>query len=196
MFTFRHIWTKFSPSEAQVITGVDLANQRNWRRRGYLPKGQGGWTEFEAPDLAKMLVFQSLANRGIGPSSAQEDAYWASLGILYAALKWIDSIDDKTGENFWWKYKDIPGEAAGMICRKLSKVIPGGRFWVWWADGKSECLDDIRKAFNESSWSEKYGGAVVVLDLQALGSQLLDRAGRPLVTIEKHAIKARSKKNK
>lgn len=90
--------TTFTPAEAEAITGVSTASQRDWRRHGYLAK-RDGHARFDAFDLARMLVIRLLSDRGIGPAQTAQTPYLAfgdiaaicAAGALGNAFSWRDA---------------------------------------------------------------------------------------------------------
>ena len=60
----------FTPAEAEQITGVTGAVQRDWRRHGYLPSTKGH-ARFELHDLAELWLLKMFTDRGIGPQRAK-----------------------------------------------------------------------------------------------------------------------------
>ena len=54
----------FTPSEAAKISGVNVALQRDWRRRGILPALESRSASFSAFEVAEMMALNALANRG------------------------------------------------------------------------------------------------------------------------------------
>lgn len=90
--------TTFTPAEAEAITGVSTASQRDWRRRGFLASGDGH-ARFDAFDLARMLVIRLLSDRGIGPAQTAQAPSLAfgdiasicAVGALGNAFSWSDA---------------------------------------------------------------------------------------------------------
>ena len=89
---------EFTPADAEVITGVSVDQQRNWRRYGYLPKSLGKHARFKPHQLARMLVMQMLSKRGIGPSKSHIAA--SEIGayvIYYACVVSKKGFEDRSG---------------------------------------------------------------------------------------------------
>lgn len=204
----------FTPGDAERITGLATAMQRDWRRRGFIPP-----SPFDCFALAETMVLKALSDRGIGPASAREVAAWCSAGIIWRAVQWPEAIDGDLSPLI----ADVPAEVlaaeeeqarqvldrllqhrgsraipthdphfhrkgervakAVFRQRGLARAIPG-RFFVWWPHGEPTFHNWIDEAFSGLSDDPRYSGAAIVLDLDALGSVLLDRAGRPLVHVD------------
>lgn len=64
---------KFSPAEAEQITGLSPAVQRVWRQRGIIPSSGGKVASFDVFDLARMLFLRLMSERGIGPADITRD---------------------------------------------------------------------------------------------------------------------------
>lgn len=85
--------------------------------------------------------------------------------------------------DFTWAAK------AEWLCKQVfrrnncPRVIPAPYF-IWWADGSHEWQYELDEAFSKSSGEDKYAGPVIVLDLNALATKLIERAGRALVHVE------------
>lgn len=55
--------TSFTAAQAEALTDVSVDKQRDWRRRGILPSGEGArWTRFSVYDLIQ-LAFVAEANK-------------------------------------------------------------------------------------------------------------------------------------
>jgi MerR HTH family regulatory protein len=178
--TFRNVESTFTAGEAERITGVSTATQRDWRRRGYLPSGKNGWTQYETMELGSLASMGALQDRGIGPKVSRPIARSAALRIMSYALSRPGAIEDQTD-----------GEYTRFERKRGSQSVvnwTGGghaqRYLVVWADGQMVFTSDIARAFGEAPENSKYQGAIIVLDLEALGALLVQRAGRPLVTVE------------
>jgi hypothetical protein len=79
----------FTPAEAERITGVNVVLQRDWRHRGYLPKGKGH-ARFDVFDLAKLAFMKILTDRGIGPKDSADVSEYAALAMVASAASSID----------------------------------------------------------------------------------------------------------
>lgn len=180
--TFENKYTKFTAGEAERITGVSTTTQRDWRRRKYLPSGRDGWTQYESRDLAQLLVMRALQSRGIGPSLSSDIAFAAASRILFFALSCGDAVEDHTAGKFDRLKKKIP-QGAIFVGWSASPGEPS-RYFIVWANGVMSFTNDIQQSFGGSSQDERYQEAIIVLDLEALGSLIVKRAGRPLVVIE------------
>lgn len=159
--------TTFTPAEAETITGVNVVQQRNLRRHGYLPKTSKGMTRFKIKEAAGLLVMGKLAERGIPPSTSTEVANSAAALIMLFAQDCSGAIHDPENR--------ARGEKPIKYLRLTRR-----RFLV--AYGKSE-----NEFSFENDLTTFYAGksdadltAAIVLDLQRLAETLCARAGTPL----------------
>ena len=211
---------QFTPAEAERITGVNTTLQRDWRRREFLPVNDGH-ARFDAFQLARMLTLKVLADRGIGPSLATEEADWCAASIVWAATDSREVWDGEPEKALTWHEQfrtpppvdpklieflreanengaDVPipevgshwGDQRDYLRRRLWRhvsrpnVVPCPLF-IWWADGSHTfhvSFDQARGGL--FSTDPKVDGAVIILDMDALGAALAARANRPLVHIE------------
>lgn len=160
--------TTFTPAEAEAITGVNVVQQRNLRRHGYLPKTPKGMTRFKIDGAAGLLVTGKLAERGIPPSTSADIAKSAGVLILLFAQNVSGAVHDPESRAIH--------EAAPL------PYPPGMRRRFLIAYGKSK-----NKFSFENDLTAFYAGksdadltAAIVLDLQRLAETLCERAGRPL----------------
>lgn len=182
--TIRNTWNTFTAGDTERITGVSTGTQRDWRRRGFLQSKGDGWTQYDLMDLAQLAVMNALQERGIGPSTSSTIAKSAALRLAYYTLSWIDSIEDKSGGEFekWVAEGNRP--RGGYFVGWTNSPGDPAKYLVAWADGTVELVADLAVAFGGSMSDAKYGGAIIVLDLEAIGTLIVERAGRPLVTVE------------
>lgn len=73
--------TKFKPSVAEKISGISQTTQRNWRKRGILPKEQGHKL-YDCVELAQLFAMGRLETFGIGPQKSVEIAPWMAVSIV------------------------------------------------------------------------------------------------------------------
>jgi hypothetical protein len=57
------------------------------------------------------------------------------------------------------------------------------RYFCWWPDGSCSGHSSLEEAFGGGTFDPRYSGSVSVVDMEALGGQLLDAADRPFVHI-------------
>ncbi|MGF7173362.1 MerR family transcriptional regulator [Azospirillum doebereinerae] len=223
------ILSTFTPGEAERITNVSTAQQRDWRRRAILPSNEGH-ARFDAFAVAEMWTLKLLSDRGIGPQQAKEVASWCAIGIVWHALQWQEAYEGDHLRAYEWapqlyekivtqrqeieeliKEREVKGELdpaeflakmreldtghgwgfqAGYLQRQTitqagkGRVIPT-RFFIWWADGSHIWHSSVDAACNDGvSNDARFSGPIIVLDLNALGSTLIERAERPLVHVE------------
>lgn len=86
-------------------------------------------------------------------------------------------------DDLMWGAKADSLRRQVVLERGFPRVIPAP-FFVWWADGSHIWHVSLDEAFGNVSADPRYSGPVIVLDLKALGSTLIDRAGRPFVHVE------------
>lgn len=64
------------------------------------------------------------------------------------------------------------------------RIIPA-KFFIWWADGTHTFAASLDAAFGDGgATDDRWGGAVIVLDLDGIASTIMQRAGRPFVHVE------------
>jgi hypothetical protein len=220
--------TTFNPGEAERITGVSTVQQRDWRRRGYLPANEGH-ARFDAFSLGELWALKLLADRGIGPQQSKDVIDFCGRGMAWFGLESVDAYEGDHHRVFEWQPdlyaqlkantaanqeaiklwvtrfesgaapRDVQlelrqgpswGDQAGWLRRRIftdrgfPRLIPS-RFFIWWADGSHVFHHSLEVAFNKKlSGEEAVAGAVLILDLEALGSALSERAQRPLAHVE------------
>lgn len=83
-----YVLESYTPAEAEMVTGVNVALQRDWRRRGLLPETGGGHARYRAAELAQMMIMQEGANQGLGPKLLKD-----MLGTAATPLaNWVESL--------------------------------------------------------------------------------------------------------
>ena len=180
LMRFRNNYATFEAREAEWITGVGRQIQREWRRRGFFAWEGEGRADHKLHDLARLIVMGVLADRGIGPSMSMDIATSAALRIEYFALNVPSSIEDSTGDEFERALARSGRPRVAAFVGWTNKAIRPERFLVAEAGGITSLTNDLNTVFT----APNFDGAVVVLDLEVLGTTIATRAGRPLVTVE------------
>lgn len=153
--------SSFTPADAERITGINTAQQRNLRRHGYLPETGKGWTRFSPEELARLLVLGRLAAIGVPPSTADgvlRQAKNAALVTLAFAQREPGAIENP----MLLEVREVPLKHA-------ADLLTDNRFLVF--DGTAHL----------EATSPPLDGALVI-DLHALGALLCKRAG-PLFSV-------------
>ena len=147
---------QFTPAEAEKITGVSVALQRKWRREGHGLPSAKGWTRWDREGLARLLVLGHLAEL-VGPARAVS-MIGPDQGGSAAALVALQATKQ-------------PGASEGV--QVADQNLP--RFAVSIGGGPITLPRNLLEALEGAS------APAIVLDLEALGKQLAQRAGRPLI---------------
>ena len=160
--------TTFTPREAEAITGVSTVRQRDYRRHGFMPSGDGH-ARFDAYALARLWAFTLLNAQGIGPKVASENADTIAAGIVYQALCSSDDADFA---------RKVHREHSGLG----AALVP--RFFVLFPDGSEWFDQSLDDALDHGERDRSMPGAIIALDLRSLGEMLIQRAGRPLIKVD------------
>lgn len=194
----------FTPAQAAKITGINVALQRDWRRRGILPPSEGR-TKFTAFAVAEMLALSALAAQAIGPQQFKPIASSLGAGIVASALRDrsayrggdIDAVvntDDEgiVGRLLVARPADRARELWEWRAAWLGRAVLGAAghnpaairtTFIQWAEGSFAFYDGPIQPFEQIDATDpRRSGAIVMLDLEALGVALLKRAG-PLVEV-------------
>ncbi len=173
-------FANFRAGEVSEITGISPVLQRNWRRRGLLEKKGEGWSSFSLEELVTLYVASVLIDRGVSASSALNVAQAGHFNLLTHIAKRSTEFapDLPKDKRKTWADK-LPEKYKDRFRRFL--VIPD----VGNAVGKElvQC-DDVSKAIDQLVEKKITTGAVIVLDLETLADQIVERAGRPLMRVE------------
>ncbi len=94
---------EFSPKEAARVSDVSTALQRDWRRRGILPKRQGGtWSTFSLDDVIEMTAMRAFSKSGLSLEASENIAGLAVLPVIATLSRWDDTAvfeGDKLNED-------------------------------------------------------------------------------------------------
>lgn len=185
--------TRFTPRQAEQITGITMVRQRDLRRHGYLPQHEGH-ARFTAIDLAQMMVLSSMMQRGIAPSTAAGLAEISAVGIVQVALSSPDVWEGMDDAEWTYPGEQMPEDKAQWLARVFSnfqaaagdnrwRVTPG-RFLIIWANGREFWSPSVDHEIEEMEQDDpRLAGPITVLDLHALADQLVRRAQLPLARV-------------
>ena len=176
---------RYAAREVAAITGVSEQSQRNWRARGFLPPNETG-KHFRADvfDLAVLNVANLIADR-LPVERAVSLATICGRGVARFALVGIEAWVGDIGDPFPLGLEHHGTKAAFDRYGNAARVLTPQYFFLW-ADG-SELWDMFpNRAFDAAS-ADQLAGPVLVLDLAALGKNLIARKS-PLVMVKRVAV--------
>lgn len=144
----------FRPGEAEAITGLSTAMQRDYRRRGFLPKNEGH-ARFNVFELAEMFMLKQLSDRGFWPEFFAPVAHLAAKGVALQALKFADAYEGTLEliEGFC----PVSQDPAGEVFRAYGIKPEYARYLVIWGHinpvggvmGDHNFTDDLNAVFSE-----------------------------------------------
>lgn len=155
---------QFSSAEAEAVTLVSQATQRDWLRRGLISPGRnGGRTAFKGFDLAFLIILRELTRVQMFVAAA------ADIAALAAPM--VETFAE------WASVGPEDARFVGMRGHTIS------RFLIVPHDG------DAVRCNEPSEWlarqdAEGKSASALILDCRALGQELAQRLPRPLVHVE------------
>lgn len=203
----------FTAAEAAKISGVNMALQRDWRRRGILPPLEGRIASFTPFELGKLMALNALAEQDLSPLSVKGVANKMGASIAHMALlapeAWtgpyesaippraegLDAIEREAAspayERVGLKYyaaSAVEGwrrhRLASQACRGEGYAVEQLRVFVRFAEGSFDFFQSAMTLFEEISDDDpRMCGAIIVLRLDALAAKLLKLAG-PLAHLD------------
>lgn len=169
---------KFSANELATIAGIPLPLQRAWRARGQLPGGSGKRASFDSLEVAEIQVRYLLSLNGIAPSESGEIGAAAARLVLLFSLLNHDGACEVRGDQAAQSDFLSAFEASDAIASEIAGS-PEQFAYLWRGDGGAASLvPDIAQIVEDGGYVAHF-----FLDLIAAGSQLAERAERPLVSV-------------
>ncbi len=172
----------FSPAEAEQISGLSVAMQRNYRVRGTL-RHHAGHAKHTVFDLALMMVAKSLNARGL-EAGMTNIAPWAASEVARRALQHEAAFaahPDLIGADPVALAADVLRQHSPIGSENSSMQMP--RLFVIFTDLTGGFFDAINADMLDGRDPARIVGPLVVLDTLALGAHILAAAGRPLVRV-------------
>lgn len=193
-----YVYSEFSPTEAARITSVSADLQRDWRRRGVLTMDVGRRATFDTAQIGQLMVRRALSNIGVALQDSKKAAFLGGALVAEYALRCHpDAVDNETDINL----PDWIAQLPALPMRYLVIISPTLSLKTLRDHGItdlgiSHALGDMLPALPtrdlidmqanvEMGRSLGLGEAWSVVDLERLGEQLAQRAGRPVATIRK-----------
>jgi len=174
-YNCRTVQRTFSASEAENITGVSQATQRDWRRREFLqPISGGGRARHSLEDLIFLAALGALTKSGLPVSQAVELAPLAILPVHANFSRW-DDVSVFDGHK-------LSSEQMARIRESHVVGASDNDNWLFAAldhpGGVMGRTDDLRKLDGGLRGSL----CAIILDLTSLAHRIARAAPLPLIT--------------
>lgn len=170
----RYIERDFTPSEAEAITGVSVALQRDWRRRELIPStNDGKWARFTLDDIARLSVMKKLSDFGMSIKGAAEVFSITSVPVNAHLLAMPEAIKLPSGE---------------LVSRQLEP--DDASFIIVSRDAKGELL--LARGLTLSNLSDLLGRwkttVCLIIDCRETAEQIRSKIDGPLMVIEESEV--------
>lgn len=176
----------FTPAEVEEVTGLTTTMQRDWRRRRFLKVQPQSHARFRTKEVAEILVMKLLADRGLGPASTRSFSRRAAESVLWYAYENSNAVATRGTSEEIAEYHRIFGQDLKEIERLIGTKTAGlCKYFVAFSDNDFVNSSDLDECFGRESIQP-----AVVLNLEAIGSHLVAKAGKPLVQIELRSKRA------
>lgn len=191
----------YTPSEAEMITGVVQTTVRNWRRAGHLERSRGH-ARYHIGDLLRMYVMKELVARGVKVEVAKGFASEAASAIfsymLWAKKMYTDEVwasagldDNKPTAMEWLAVLEKVAESAEQTFGVAGLKRPD--WLVIWANGNAEFLYDRRDENGEGPDESFFSniqhdhpfaqGPIILFCLGAWAHVMMERLPRPPIRL-------------
>lgn len=183
---YRFLALPFSPSEIEAITGINTTLQRDWRRRGILPRHKAGVAEFQPDEIAMILVLKALRTLTAGNIEvAAEHAAHVSRSILRHALTYVRAwrFDGSAEEKEVFDREVLKADMFGLAYINVFVGLrPEDNGWYSvWHGGRWRIVADIRDVFDIETDKEAGG---IVLNHNVLGEEMASKLSHPLFAVK------------
>lgn len=182
-WTCQRVDREFTPGEAERITGVSTALQRDWRRRGIITsKEDGSWTRWTLDDLARLAVMKLFTQAGVDVSKIGTAAAMAIMPVLDAIGQFDDAFEI-IGHGI--SDDDKARAVAGMRgIRTTDPNVEAGRYIATFGSGEYDIVRTSDLAKLAEFMEDNKQSAFAVVDCFMVAAQIVGRAGGPIIRFE------------
>lgn len=179
-YSVKYTEREFTPAEAAEITGVSTALQRDWRRRGILPKREvEGWSKYSVTGLVQLHVLGFFSDAGVSVKQTRDITSAAVLPVLDILQQW-DGASEFKGAKISKKLREtirsagfVRGASGRYLVVAHRPQITSRDFPLTWC--RPDHLGDI------GPWLEEHlAEGFTCLDLTSIASRIVEHAGLPL----------------
>lgn len=91
VWTLRFVLNEYTPAEVERMTGLTTDSQRDWRRRGFLPRHEKH-ARFDIFKVAELYVMKMFVDQGKSPGLASAYASRVAASLVMTALVWREGV--------------------------------------------------------------------------------------------------------
>lgn len=163
----------FTAAEAARVTDVQPAAQRNWRRRGFLPK-QDGWARFSPGDLVEMVFRKTMSDLGMPHYVASEEMRDACILAEAWAMTHPNAVKYEQGTKGLMSFEGDPEHRFVLAQPPWPEPEPGNEPQFRMVRDEAELLSVINGLARPGT---------MVIDLKAIASKVVESVDYPLFTV-------------
>jgi hypothetical protein len=168
----------FSATELASISGMPLNLQRVWRSRGQLPGGSGKQARFSSRDVAEIMVRYHLALNGIPPGESVAIGRQAADQVLCFAVVNSDGACEVLGQSDDAEHFLALFKQDLSMAYELAGTSDLAGFLIRGDGGELMLVSDLAQLIHDRRFISGF-----FIDLDIAAEQLVERAGRPLFSI-------------
>jgi len=171
----------FTAGEAAVASGVSPALQRDWRRRGLLEEGSGGWVRYSLSEVCELAMMKAFSDGGVSVKSAGALARFTA-DPIHTFLEMLPGVVAFTGEEL------TPEEQRAFLADHWAEESLSRYIFTPLPDKDRDASGPLADSYRFKSLAEieeKAGRGWyfgLIFDLKALAEEIHARAELPLVT--------------
>jgi hypothetical protein len=173
---------EFTPNEAERITGVSTALQRDWRRRKVIAsKEDGRWTRWDLDDLIRLSVMKLFSEAGMDVSKTGTVAAMAMMPT-FAALARFDEAHEFAGDEI--SDDDKERILHGSTPRASDPAHSFGRYLASFGKDEMQVCRVTSLEQLADFMAEQQQAVFAVVDCHQVAAQIVERAGGPIIRFE------------
>jgi hypothetical protein len=181
-WTCTRVDREFTPNEAERITGVSTALQRDWRRRGIIAsKEDGKWTRWDLDDLVRLTVMKLFSEAGMDVSKTGTVASMA-MTPTFAAFARFDEAHEFAGDEVTEEERERILSSFAPRTTHASHTF--GRYLASFGREEMQVCRVTTLTQLAEFMEEQKQAVFAVVDCWQVAAQIVERAGGPITRFE------------
>lgn len=174
----RNTFRKFSAMEVEEISGVSGTTQRDWRRRGFLRRIEGGGrAKFTLDELIEITTIKALTSGGLPISQAADLASMAILPVMNNFARWKNDVTVFTGD-------PLPEDMQDRVLGGLVQGVDDDDNWLFAVLGADQPIMGRTADLRTLDGGMHGAACAIVVDLTSIAHSIASTAPLPLITFE------------